>query len=1484
MFTKLFNSGFDSDASARERRLLFAATPADPNAQDPNQNEQASETSEADAEKPEMNPVDRLRTSMADRIATKAPEMILQEIKSRDDVVELLTISGALKEREEECATALGLRVRDGEGHIIKDLDDATREKREKFAEYFLQRLSDDELLRVIEAAESELGNAEKNMRAIEVEFKNKMNGVMVTYDEKTGRTSKTFNPKAAIDPSKIEQTIERISQYQSATDSETGTITQDNILEKIGLAGQYDDAQRKEVFKAFVAMAEARRKNRLFGVRSGTTDTQEARSQTRAEFSANTQQTIETLQKYLDVRLNARAGKLLDQVGDTSAAYDGETLPKGISADGVGDAVGDDLKSLFWVLRRGKEDEIRPGMYSKNGMSGAREAIVKLNRIETELNGDVTLRKPKNLAEKEVSENDRVVWASETAARLEKLDLDRIAAVSPLAESLMKQFREFFHAFKPGERQTEEDLIAIRQTPSDHMTRITRLIQITETNPKALKDETMRQLDERVPQDKLESVLQAVRKDLEPAIDGVLGNINHPTARFLNIPGHIENLRGEIESDLLTADTMREQTGDAFNDKAGKAAAEAQQKIKRLQDCSRILAAITARGSDIIIRPGRDEYRAKAGRDSFGFYSYEDGKIYLNADRIRDVRLDEEEVIEHEVGHAMMDAFRRSDVFPTIMLSFNEGLKNETTASGESLETVLVRQAPVWGIEVGNPASPTIEEKWKMMDELANRYSMWKEDGEDGKISDQERELFALCAKNQTLLPAAKPLNLTGGVHLDADDLHGGGTAVAEEDAPPAPERSYEENELGKAEKQILDIESFLEAYPEYKGTVDAYDYQDLKKAIDQAKKSFRSNAYLRDVQNFLNTLKAANETLKAINDDVIKVVDLAKSDLTHETKTGARSIWRIVTEDINWVSLSDVGTMFKDAWEDIQRMWKRRGEAARNRLGKSITEMIPDDVYLLGRLKHEFERRDRTSEEEEVGVWEKGLEKIDPHDLMHEMVPRVKSRDQLKAIIHLVTKKGRMDWDDTHLWDKLEYYSGYRMPRAACLRDADLRNQWLQKMTADIWRDKDFFEHSKAENDGAIDSGRKHLDPYVEELSATGRLRAELRRLLTNYTRMANGEKLAKEEEVNPHLYEGIIYYAMRNGKMSMEEKFFFLVKGVDIGILSVDRLRAFSGENFGILNSFPFIDYFSSGQNCSKHEIAKIAGRITEAPDGQGAQYKPGARMTKFLMEEVAFDKNVYDRVNKALKRAENIDHEDIPMLLTQVDYNGVNQIINFTSGSQAKVSAAAMQNGYVGYNSFLKYFAMKATIGHPPITDRDIAKIASTLGAYSMWDNLITRNSIGSPATARPFLSWEQINEQAPVSGAEKTRAYRDTMNDFTLDLARSLGINDVGGIPIDVYIGVDRQSGARFQAYKAANPGEKDDDIYKMIEAGPQKFVTALKEKLSNPANRALLVQILKQRESSFIPEESSFELGNVRGFWDEDGSGHGAAHGGGHGH
>ncbi len=219
-----------------------------------------------------------------------------------------------------------------------------------------------------------------------------------------------------------------------------------------------------------------------------------------------------------------------------------------------------------------------------------------------------------------------------------------------------------------------------------------------------------------------------------------------------------------------------------------------------------------------------------------------------------------------------------------------------------------------------------------------------------------------------------------------------------------------------------------------------------------------------------------------------------------------------------------------------------------------------------------------------------------------------------------------------------------------------------------------------------------------------------------------------------------------------------------------------------------------------------------------------------------------------------------------LTTDLDVNEFLELNGLVvSGSNRKITAEGQQNIYVGYNSLLQRYAIKAKLykeGKTQFTNADFKNLVIALTAYAHFDN-ITTGAATQGSLIRPQLSWNQINQAKPVSGGNynyATKSYRDVANGFLSDLIGNLGIPDIGGVPPKTYLGRDRNEATDFSDKKETD---------KVFEA-TGKFVPVLQNKiLGSQSNKDLVIDMLagmagKSHDTGgFIPENNEYTYGKM---------------------
>ncbi len=603
-------------------------------------------------------------------------------------------------------------------------------------------------------------------------------------------------------------------------------------------------------------------------------------------------------------------------------------------------------------------------------------------------------------------------------------------------------------------------------------------------------------------------------------------------------------------------------------------------------------------------------------------------------------------------------------------------------------------------------------------------------------------------------------------------------GAALADAREPSAGE-SQIPDDLRKSEQDLFNAKKFLETYPDhgtFSGENAAYVAQ-LEKEYVHLKEEFLHDSNAETNDSFRKRVHDLKEKFSMVLKEISRF-DLMHEDLRSEPPKGKglSAIWR----DVQWVSFFDITRMFKDIVEDIKRQYNRRQEGKVGRIGESVTHWIPSWVPYLGNLHHEFHDRRQKAELDEVEHFKKSLDNVDSFELQM-MTHHTKNKDHLKAIMMLLTERGRMNWNDVDMWNNLSSLSIYKIPVDECKRNENLREAWLRKVISEIWEDKDNYRAWKTKNDGAFEEKMKGYTTEVDRLSnLKGGLRGELIKQLRTYVQHKEGHLHGPmDEAVRPQLYNEILDYAIRNGKMTMEDKFFFLVQGLAHGLLSMDRLRILAGEKGGILNIFPFIDYFY-GRNNTHPEIVALARRLRESDSWKDDSfYEPGLKTTLWLELEVAREDSVKQRLSKGMsKRGGDTDHDDMNFFIPRIDFRTISQLSTPQGGGRPQLSPEAWENAYSGYNSFFKSFGYLAKLEEEKIGERftvqDAQQIVQAVSGFVRMDGILTNRATYD--TRQSQLAWLRMKSNYSVVSDKTKTVYqeRETIETFARDLLREFG--------------------------------------------------------------------------------------------------------------
>ncbi len=960
---------------------------------------------------------------------------------------------------------------------------------------------------------------------------------------------------------------------------------------------------------------------------------------------------------------------------------------------------------------------------------------------------------------------------------------------------------------------------------------------------------------------------------------------LQHESIKALGADGMIRNKLKVLRSNLTGIEKIH-------GEKGLQIIRESALEIRKFQEVLKQLDALS--GTRIVELSDMTAYQKACGTtDSPGCYNPGDGLIYLNLNIINSEST-KQHTLYHEQGHAIVDTLMRSTgLLPQLFVGMSMYLKQEVPGmtDGTTFEDMLFDRAEDWmmadlydkflekeralaqkqnftGDKLERIAKQRADGRYKEMliDELINKFASYKNGKNLSNFKPEDKALFdaidtgsvpeKISVSDEFAAANNDGIALQDSSGMGDDDEEEGGGGGIEIAASTTEDISASRNSL-------LIIKSFIDSHDNVDGIDIMQERYDIEKDYleNEIEKPFYGKTLSEE--ELAPRLLALGEDIKEVTEEIDRLKSL-ELDMSKQGPSGIGGGGLMgFLKGIEFVSIMDIVNTVKQGAEDVQRMWKRRGERAQSRLGKNLTEWIGDWVPYAGQLKHEYDKRGNASEIEEVNQWKEALKDQDSYALLS-MLGNTRNKDQVRAIAEVLSERGRMDWNYVPFWNTLNALSSYHMPEGPCAGSDILRDKWLQKLITDIWGDKDKYFDWRQQNDGAVDSGKKKFTTTTDQLSnVSGGLAANLERQLQLWIEKSGSNNIP--EDINPHLYEEILEYSMRNGKMTMEEKLYYLVQGVAKGLLSIDRLRAMAGQDGGILNIFPFIDYFY-GKNNSMTEIKALANRITESG---ASRYKPGPKTTLWLHLELTRNESAKARMAKATSgsRTEELDHEDIPTIISQMDYKGVEELTGVLSGSRFKMSYEAAKNTYTGFGTKFKILAQLAQLhkdGDATFTEQDAQEAAKSIAAYAHLDNILTRN--GMDKATRIEVTLDQIAGQtAPSADGHKVKEYREGNN----QLIRSV----IDGIPLDwSKIDANQDEYVRNQSEEdgqliVANGSKRQSDNFNATK----QFSRELSKSLADPSNRATLIDILANMAGDFKEESyyNKIETGTVKQYLGE---------------
>lgn len=506
--------------------------------------------------------------------------------------------------------------------------------------------------------------------------------------------------------------------------------------------------------------------------------------------------------------------------------------------------------------------------------------------------------------------------------------------------------------------------------------------------------------------------------------------------------------------------------------------------------------------------------------------------------------------------------------------------------------------------------------------------------------------------------------------------------------------------DEEGKKASSIMAEAKAIDSTSVKADEVKSKDYARRIKKIQEEIKRIMNSEYIGQIpggKRLLGMMKNFNEDTEKLNglyaskggnvlsgaiDERLDQIEKDMIDVNKEMEGVAKSIkntsmnpLRHLWNNSVFLSVDDfiqVGVDFKE-W--MERRHKRKKSEHAARIGDTLFSKLP----ILGEFAHEAGARKEKAEQEEVNEWKSRLETKDAWaliDLLRIMARQTDpNKDQFKAILRVLSDKGRINWREPAIWKlltKLQSESRLHPGDKVLLSNPVLLRQKLHTAMGAIWDYDEFIELDR-KNDTSYESKKKD---YIETYD---KLQGHLDERMDELQRLHRQGK-----EADPIEYEAIMEYSLTKGKSSAENVMFHLIVGMAQtpdgrpGLLNSDR-----GMHLDkYLNNYPQLEWFTELLPPPTQADFKELCKHYFGPEYNRGKRENGDKFNNFYWTVIQNTEKVTQRVEKATTER-GFDH-DWSRAIIGAGGSGADTCERFLAGrsGQKETKPTAVQNMYVG----------------------------------------------------------------------------------------------------------------------------------------------------------------------------------------------------------
>lgn len=484
-------------------------------------------------------------------------------------------------------------------------------------------------------------------------------------------------------------------------------------------------------------------------------------------------------------------------------------------------------------------------------------------------------------------------------------------------------------------------------------------------------------------------------------------------------------------------------------------------------------------------------------------------------------------------------------------------------------------------------------------------------------------------------------------------------------------------------------------------------------------------------------------------------------------------KSIWN----DTRFFSIGDFWQMGKAMWEYYDKRFERRQKDRFARVGEELPYFSPEMRRIVEATEHEHVHNFQEAFEHK-GIYE-----------VQSRLEHTSNRDEFKAAFATLTDKGQLRWDSIDLWKNINKFVKHDRltipipsngdPNTRISSEDDRTGFDLLKPAIDSLWGEGTYDGWYSKNKSTFISNAKGF--YEEGKQLEGVDGGHELRLSVLLKQHKSGIY------VNPHEYEGLILHAIEAGKSNMQSKIYYMMEGVAAAnhegrtIMSFDRIAHINSE---MLTKFPILEYITgkvprgpTGEKAYRFTLDDYKQWVNwfdEGHPGDPNKNRPGKAVDDFMWKYVIPSDETQNRINKALRKGEELDHDDMFAYLPPATEEVVTDACKATTGSKKFLTIEGYANVFPGFSQYMRSVAENGRR----------SKLREAIKSYVRFEGIMT-NRFEQEKDIYQRLGYSTLNSATIVSDTPP-QAFIDQTNATIKEIITAYNDEELNAISDIIY--------------------------------------------------------------------------------------------------